>query len=50
MLPLIGSEEHISARMAAVIHIKTSLMRREDHIANGPPARRPRKKIALINT
>lgn len=41
------SAEQISARTAAVMNMKTQVMRYEDHIAAGPPARMPRKKTDL---
>jgi len=47
MLPLMGSEEHISASIAAVIQLKTQVIRRDVHVASGPPASRPRKNTDL---
>ena len=49
MDPLSGRAEQISARTAAVIHIPPMETRKEDHIARGPPASNPRKKMDLAN-
>jgi len=50
MDPLSGRAEHISARTAAVVHIPAIEIRKEDHIARGPPASNPRKKMDLTGS
>jgi hypothetical protein len=50
MDPLRGRAEQTSASTAAVIHMPAMEIRKEDHIARGPPASNPKKKTDLAES